>query len=251
MTTSGTKEWADSNINIQSGCVNNCRYCYAKKMAIRFGRKTEANWQNEEINSEKVRKFYQKRIGRIMFPTSHDITEGNINEILQVLGQLLRKGNQVLLTTKPRLSCIEKICNYVDSFHNDFKSNLQFRFTITSIDPEISKFWEPNASLPSERINALIFAYNHDFLTSVSIEPYLHYPKDIVETINPYITESIWIGIMNKRCVAFNDYSKVANLYSKQFIQKFMDEMRGWNNVRYKDSIQNLMGVDINGRAIV
>lgn len=36
--TLGTKEWADSNVNCYLGCSNNCRYCYAKKMAIRFNR---------------------------------------------------------------------------------------------------------------------------------------------------------------------------------------------------------------------
>lgn len=38
MTTQGTKEWASSNINLFYGCANNCMYCYAKKMALRFGR---------------------------------------------------------------------------------------------------------------------------------------------------------------------------------------------------------------------
>jgi DNA repair photolyase len=36
--TSGTKEWADHNVNCIRGCSNDCRYCYAKIMAKRFGR---------------------------------------------------------------------------------------------------------------------------------------------------------------------------------------------------------------------
>ncbi len=43
--TLGTKEWADSNINCYYGCSNDCLYCYAKKMAIRFKRKTEDTWK--------------------------------------------------------------------------------------------------------------------------------------------------------------------------------------------------------------
>jgi DNA repair photolyase len=30
--TSGTREWADYNVNCVAGCYNNCRYCYAKVM---------------------------------------------------------------------------------------------------------------------------------------------------------------------------------------------------------------------------
>ena len=36
----GTQEWAASNVNIQDGCEHDCRYCYAKTMAIRFKRAT-------------------------------------------------------------------------------------------------------------------------------------------------------------------------------------------------------------------
>ena len=36
----GTKEWADENVNIQNGCPNDCRYCYAKAMAVQYKRET-------------------------------------------------------------------------------------------------------------------------------------------------------------------------------------------------------------------
>ncbi len=29
----GTKEWADYNVNCINGCYNNCKYCYAKMIA--------------------------------------------------------------------------------------------------------------------------------------------------------------------------------------------------------------------------
>lgn len=41
----GTREWADHNVNCVSGCINDCRYCYAKVMAKRFGRATESTWK--------------------------------------------------------------------------------------------------------------------------------------------------------------------------------------------------------------
>ena len=45
-----------------------------KKLTIRFGRKTENSWKFMELNSRNVEKDYKKRNGRIMFPSSHDIT---------------------------------------------------------------------------------------------------------------------------------------------------------------------------------
>jgi len=127
--TSGTKEWADSNVNCYFGCSNDCRYCYAKKMAIRFKRKTEKNWKVMIPNERVINKNFKKRQGRVMFPSSHDITPTSLNTCIIVLKRLLKAGNEVLITTKPNLSCIKKICDYFFKF----KSSIQFRFTITPI----------------------------------------------------------------------------------------------------------------------
>src|SRR5690606_26499639 len=70
----GTKEWAESNLNIYSGCSNDCKYCYAKSMSIRFKRKNDKSWKKEEPREKMIIKNYRKRKGRIMFPSTHDIT---------------------------------------------------------------------------------------------------------------------------------------------------------------------------------
>ena len=41
---SGTKEWASHNVNCYNGCCHNCLYCYARWMALRFGRMTAEQW---------------------------------------------------------------------------------------------------------------------------------------------------------------------------------------------------------------
>jgi len=70
----GTTEWAVCNANFISGCSNDCKYCYAKEMAIRFKRKTPENWKVEEVNLTKYNKRFKKVEGQIMFPSSHDLT---------------------------------------------------------------------------------------------------------------------------------------------------------------------------------
>lgn len=55
--TSGTKEWADYNVNCIKGCYNNCRYCYAKMMAKRFGRSTDDTWENMEVQENILSKI--------------------------------------------------------------------------------------------------------------------------------------------------------------------------------------------------
>lgn len=192
--TLGTKEWADSNVNCYFGCSNDCRYCYAKKMAIRFKRKTEETWKLMEPNQKAIEKGYWKRKGRIMFPTSHDITLESLYDCLEVLKKLLNADNEILITTKPNLNCVKIICN--EFFKK--KHLIQFRFTITSLNNELLRFWEPNAPTFKERLKSLIHAHKMSYKTSISIEPFLdENPFLLVDRLIPYVTESIWIGKMN------------------------------------------------------
>lgn len=244
--TLGTKEWADSNVNCYSGCSNDCRYCYAKKMAIRFNRKTEQNWKVMEPNQKAIEKGYSKRRGRVMFPTSHDITMDCLSGCLIVLKKLIDSGNEILITTKPRLSVIKIICN---NFYKK-KDLIQFRFTITSIRNKLLTFWEPGAPSFEERLDALIHAYNEGYKTSISIEPFLdENPFLLVEKLIPYVTESIWIGKMNYLGCSVNSkkaksyYDNIRFINNKENLRKIIAkaELNDKKIIRIKDSIINFL----------
>ncbi|MHA1252714.1 MAG: radical SAM protein [Candidatus Helarchaeota archaeon] len=242
--TLGTKEWADSNVNCFLGCSNDCRYCYAKKMAIRFKRKTEDTWKIMEPNLKSINKRYNKRTGRIMFPTSHDITKESIEGCLIVLKKLLTSGNEVLITTKPNLDCIKRIC---EEFDNK-KHLIQFRFTITSINNEILKFWEPGAPTFEERFKALKYTFKKGFKTSISIEPFLdENPFILIKKLLPYVTESIWIGKMNyikTSSINLDEeeyYKKIREINSKENLKKIIEFSKQFNIIKIKDSIYNYL----------
>ena len=148
----GTTEWAASNANCISGCSHNCHYCYAKTMAIRFHRKTTETWKIEEPRP--LRKI-GKRVGRIMFPTTHDISLTNYNLCFDYLDLILQTGNEVLIVSKPHLEVIEKLC----SRFIKYKDKILFRFTIGSASEETLALWEPGAPNLSERLSALETAY--------------------------------------------------------------------------------------------
>ncbi len=93
--TLGTKEWADSNVNCYLRCSNDCRYCYAKKMAIRFKNKSNKSWKIMTPNQKNIIKGYKKRRGRIMFPTSHDITIESLDNCFIVLEKLVNTSSML------------------------------------------------------------------------------------------------------------------------------------------------------------
>jgi len=241
--TSGTREWADHNVNCIKGCYNNCRYCYAKMMAKRFGRSTEETWRFMTVRREAVRKNYGKLSGRVMFPSSHDIFDfPHIKEAcFTVMAKLLKSGNDLLITTKPRTS----ITREIDGLFSQCKERLQFRFTITSNDDELLSFWEPNAPSFRERMDSLKFAFERGYRTSVSIEPFLDYdPRALIETVEPYSTESIWIGKMNyipDHNISENDspwYNEARKNYEVGHLKDICNELEDFPKLRLKDSIR-------------
>ena len=242
--TSGTKEWADHNVNCVKGCFNDCRYCYAKIMGKRFGRCTEKNWKEMEVNVSTLKKTFRKYKGRVMFPSSHDIVD--IPHVKKacfiVINKLLQAGNEVLITTKPKLSVTQDI---IRLFHS-FKLQLQFRFTITSLDNQLLSFWEPNAPLFEERLESLQYAYEKDFKTSVSIEPFLDYdPSRLVHIVSPYVTESIWLGPMNYIAkngipqVFGQQYAEIRKTYEIIHLKEIFEDLKDSPKIRFKDSMTN------------
>lgn len=244
--TSGTKEWADYNVNCVKGCSNDCRYCYAKMMATRFGRKTEDSWKNMEINQKAIEKKYRKYNGRVMFPSSHDLVDDPdiLGACFTVLKKILEVGNQVLITSKPSLSVTKKI---IKEF-SEYKSNIQFRFTIGSKNNVTLSFWEPNAPDYQERKKALQFAFSHGYKTSISIEPFLDRdPIPLIFELEPYVSESIWIGPMNyikKSDISSEDvpyYEEIRYNIQKENLVELHERLKDHNKIMFKDSFLNII----------
>lgn len=217
-------------------------------MAIRFGRATEETWKDMSIREEMLQKRFRKYNGRVMFPSSHDIVD--IPEIKKacftVLGNLLQSDNEVLVTSKPKLSVVKDITNEFGTF----KDNIQFRFTITSIHDETLSFWEPNAPNYQDRFESLVLAYKEGFKTSVSIEPFLDEdPVPLVHELSSYVTESIWIGPMNYmprkniRPKDVPEYDRVRNIKRKENLMKIYDALLDVPNIRFKDSMLIKLGL--------
>lgn len=242
--TSGTKEWADYNVNCIKGCSNDCKYCYAKIMAKRFGRCKEDNWKDMIVNKNAVERKYRKYNGRVMFPSTHDITDDEkVKEACSaVISKLLESGNEVLVTTKPRLSVTKQI---IESF-GLYIEQLQFRFTITSMNNHLLSFWEPHAPSYEERFSSLQYACAKGFKTSVSIEPFLDYvPQELVYTLEPFVTESIWLGPMNyisRNGVSIEEedrYEEIRMNYCYEHLLSIYEELQYFPLIMFKDSMLN------------
>ena len=257
-TKTGTREWADKNINIVLGCEHRCRYCYAAEMAKRFGRIAALeDWGTTccELRPEEVNKARKKYKGRVMFPTSHDITPRFLEECVSVLRKLLAAGNEVLIVTKPHLECVERLCRELA----EYKDKIVFRFTIGAMDDELLAYCEPGSPVFAERLAALKHAHQQGFRTSVSAEPMLDVPHavELYETLIPYITDTIWFGKMNqvsKRVDAKTAEEKAAvrrieENQTDERIRELYERLKDLPKVEWKESIKEVVGLPLAEKA--
>jgi hypothetical protein len=248
----GVAEWASHSVNLINGCRHECRYCYAAFNACdRYHRIPRSQWPQPVVRDHDVRKRRRKMEGRVMFPTTHDITPEELGPCLTVLGKLLAAGNEVLIVSKPHLECIQAIC---DQFAGH-RSQILFRFTIGADNDDLLRYWEPGAPDFAERLACLRLAHERGFATSVSMEPMLdvaHAPR-LVNRLLPYVTETIWLGKMNGiscrvRAETDEDHQRIDAITAEQndeAIRSLYAELQSIPQVRWKDSIKKVMGIPL------
>ena len=247
----GTQEWSVKTVNCCTGCSHDCRYCYAKEMAIRFKQVTAAQWPLERIRQKDVDRIYKKYDGQVMFPSSHDITPNNLDDCLTALRCLILVGNKMLVVSKPHLDCIKAFCE----MFRPYRRRILLRFSIGACDDQILSYWEPNAPCYNERKQCLIYARKAGFKTSVSVEPMLDSANiDIlISELSPYVTHSIWIGTMNH----LGRFGKVSDMVLTQainrvrqgqmdmIIRQIYSRHKGNPLIRWKAEIKKVVGIPL------
>jgi len=244
-TGTGTKEWAEITENIQVGCANGCLYCYAAEKAARFKRRPWEDWTREELTKRALMPSYPAREGVLMFPSSHDITPYNIDAYIRVAKLMLEKGNQLLIVSKPRPACIERLCEELAPW----KEQILFRFTITTLNQETQRYWEPGAPTPEERLLSLAYATQRGYRTSVSSEPLLggfETAREIVFCAEHLVTDTLWIGKLNKGrlrvpAAAHGRLAAIEEEQTDDKIIKIYSELKDRPKIRWKDSVKEVL----------
>ena len=188
---------AGEAVGICTGCINDCLYCPVKiRNAGDPAAKQPADWANVALQRAEVIRPRTVSAGTVAFPVDHDIFPQILDECIEVLGKLLRAGNDVLITTRPRLACIQAIGPAAAYF----KDRIVFRFVIGADDSRVLSFWEPGAPGFEERRESLAWAYEAGFRTSAAVTPMLVAPRiaDLLAGIRPFISEEIWLGTMHQ-----------------------------------------------------
>ncbi len=250
----GVFEYAPYSYNICQKCRCNCKYCYAREIAMSFCSRsnpvTADNWHEEEVKPHKVH-IHQTVNDVVMIPTMGNVSDSNVELMIQTIKNISDANNLVLVVLKPFMSVVRRLCDGL----TDYKDTVQIRFTITALNPTLSQIWEPGAALPAERIECLKYAFEQGFYTSISMEPMLEERTEtlrLISTIEPYVVGDIWLGKMmdiDKRVAITDDRIRdaVATIKEQQSdieIQRLVFALIGKRNIRYKKSIRDVVRTD-------
>jgi len=186
---------------------------------------------------------------RVMCPSTHDITPANVVRYEAYLLALLKRGNEVLIVSKPHLNVITRLLRTLDHRVPNAPNKVEFRFSITSATDTISRKFEPGAPLPTERVACLRRVIDAGYPASVSMEPYLEDPDNITfflsyagDVFLPDLRE-FWIGAMN-----YDVPVELAHLYAPDFMDRCWRLYAERQNARFKDSYQKVLHIDSRGR---
>jgi len=240
----GTKEWRPNNENCIEGCENDCLYCYGALKAAQYKRRSRDQWRVMKPNARSKRPVKLLK-GGVMFPTTHDLHIRHVDWWGPFLHQLLEVGNDVLIVTKPEYEAVRYICETYRS--PVWKDKIEFRFTIGTNDDNVAAHWEPHAPSPSERFRALAHASTMGFKCSISMEPLLiEHPKEMIDSLfMGWVTGDVWIGMMNhlKLNPAIPEEARQIRIQSRENLQKVYDSLKDNPQIRWKDSVRDLLGL--------
>ena len=184
------REYSPLALNIYNGCDHGCTYCYVPNTLKRTKQQHQIVTERKDFLN-KLRSDCAKITNKqqVLLCFSGD-PYCRFNETVQITNAVLR----ILLSYQFPVAILskggERILTDLGLFKL-FGQNIKIGQTLTFIDPEKSKKWEPGASLPEERIEVFRILKENNIKTWASIEPVID-PKQSIEIIKqtlPYCDE--------------------------------------------------------------
>ena len=201
------REYAPLACNIYNGCNHGCLYCYAP--AIKRMRREDYHDVGLRRNilsdfSKDCKKHYgtSKNMLFCFMTDPYNALEKELRITREFLKIALKHKIPVSILTKSK-----EVLNDIDVIKK-FGPHIKIGMTLTFDNEKDSKQWEPEASLPNERIETLRSLKEKNITTWASFEPVID-PKQSISMI--------------KKSLQFVDMYKVGKLNNYKGIDKSID----------------------------
>ncbi len=188
----------DYTVNLYSSCSFNCLYCYIRgskygtNLAASLSVKTNAI---ELLDKQLGNRSKKGQYGIIVLSSATDPylqIEKDYELTRQALQVILKHRFPVHVITKSALIKRDldllKEIDKVAILPKDLKTSLGrgciITFSFSTLDDDVASIFEPGATRPSDRLDAMKVAIDQGFLTGVSMMPMLPFISDTTEHLN-------------------------------------------------------------------
>ncbi|MFW5928291.1 MAG: radical SAM protein [Thermoplasmatota archaeon] len=211
---------SDYALNPYTGCTHGCKYCYAPFVLNEdreWGTFVDVKRNFPKVLADELNKIKDNtvRMGSVTDP--YQEIEGQYRITRMCLEQLKRKDIPTIIQTKSDL-----VTRDIDILKN---MDIDVGFTITSLDDEFRKKFEPNSPSFSKRLSAVKKLMENDIDVWVFIGPLLPYFNDkdeelirLSETLDSLGVDEIYLDKLNMRK---GIWDKLKNILSDKVYSKY------------------------------
>lgn len=204
------REYSPLSANFYSGCNHGCVYCYApgirRQTSEQYLEVVPRRNALQEFERDCKKNYGTDKAVLFCFMTDpYNSLEKELGITREALKIALKHHIPIQVLTKSTL-----VLRDIDVMKK-FGTSINVGMTLTASKDSTSKEWEPNASLPQERLNALKTLKENGIATWASFEP-VYKPEESLEMI--------------KHSLEFVDMYKVGKINNYRGVDKTID----WND---------------------
>lgn len=181
------REYSGLALNHYTGCAFGCRYCFSPRVLKKTASLFHTNVQVREGLFKKLEEDCKTLSG-----TKERVLLSFVCDPYSPPDQELQATRKVLELFKEYNVPFQILTKGGMAAARDFdlyKPGDAFATTLTFVDVEKSRVWEPGAALPESRIDALQMAFDKGIDTWVSLEPVID-PEEtlqLIEITHPFV----------------------------------------------------------------
>ena len=151
----------DRSVNPYRGCEHGCIYCYARPSHAWLGLSPGLDFETRILHKPEAAALLRQELAKpgyacapLALGTNTDVyqpVERKLGLTRQILELLRETGHPVTIVTKSAL--VERDLDILADMAA--RGLAEVTFSITSLDPEFSRRWEPRAASPARRLEAM------------------------------------------------------------------------------------------------
>ncbi|MEM5766162.1 MAG: radical SAM protein [Candidatus Aenigmatarchaeota archaeon] len=225
---------ADYCINCYVGCGHGCKYCYADYITKRFSQHIEpwGEFVDVKVNAPEIlkREIIKKNRGRVFISSLTDPyqpLEEKYKLTRRCLEILLKHQFPIIIQTKSSL--VVRDLDLLKKF-----KNCEVGFTITTLDEDVMKIFEPNSSSVQDKLKAIeilkkekinVYVFFGPVLPNLSDKNLEEYFEKMVEMK----VDGVWIDKLNLKPGVWISLKKVLE-------EKYPELLKKWRDILFFDN---------------